>query len=65
MCEGKSTRGGKRPGAGRPKGTTQAVIRKKRSIRAFDDEWEMIKEFSRIMKKDKLAVNEFLKKHSK
>ena len=64
MCEIKKTRGGKRPGAGRPKGTTQAVVRKKRSLRAFDDEWELIKKFARIMKKNKKEADEFLKKYS-
>ena len=55
--------GGKREGAGRPKGTTKAIIRKQRSLRAFDDEWEMIKEFARIMKKDKASAQRFLDDH--
>ena len=39
--------GGRRPGAGRPKGTTKPVHiqRKQRQVRAFDDEWEVIKDF--------------------
>ena len=56
--------GGKRDGAGSPVGTTKEIIRKRRSLRAFDDEWEMIKEFARIMKKNKEVANEFLKKYS-
>lgn len=47
-------RGGKREGAGRPKGTERGVdvTRTQRNMRAFDDEWEMIKEFATIVKKD-------------
>lgn len=49
--------GGKREGAGRPLGTTKEIVRKTRSLRAFDDEWEIIKEFTKIVKKDKqLAI---------
>ena len=48
-----SGRGGVREGAGRPKGTTKPEgIRKQRQLRAYDEEWEIIKEFSRILKKD-------------
>ena len=46
-------RGGVRAGAGRPKGTTKPEgVRKQRQLRAYDEEWEIIKEFSRILKKD-------------
>ena len=46
-------RGGAREGAGRPKGTTKPEgVRKQRQLRAYDDEWEIIKEFSRILKHD-------------
>ena len=40
-------RGGKREGAGRPKGTLKENPnpRPQRQLRAFDDEWELIKEF--------------------
>lgn len=49
--------GGKREGAGRPLGTTKEIVRKTRSLRAFDDEWEIIKEFTKVVKKDKqLAI---------
>lgn len=45
--------GGKREGAGRPKGKTAAGERKGRNIRAFDDEWELIKQFAKIVKTDR------------
>ena len=47
-----SGRGGRRPGAGRPKGTTKDVScqRKQRQVRAFDDEWEAIKEFMKVVR---------------
>ena len=49
----KERRGGVREGAGRPKGTTKPEgVRKQRQLRAYDEEWEIIKEFSRILKKD-------------
>ena len=51
MTEG--GRGGTREGAGRPKDTTKPEgVRKQRQLRAYDEEWEIIKEFSRILKKD-------------
>ena len=40
-------RGGKRDGAGRPK---EKEIRKNRTMRAFDDEWEIINRFATIVK---------------
>lgn len=43
--------GGVRPGAGRPK-KAEEDLRKMKSMRATDEEWELIKEFSRIVKKD-------------
>ncbi|WP_370796736.1 hypothetical protein [Dialister hominis] len=44
-------RGGKREGAGRPVGSVSAKgVRKQRQLRAFDDEWEIIREFSQIVK---------------
>ena len=46
-------RGGTREGAGRPKGSTKAEgVRKQRQLRAYDEEWEIVKEFSSILKKD-------------
>lgn len=45
--------GGKRPGAGRPKGSTKPVTRKQRSqMRATDEEWELIKAFEKLVKSD-------------
>lgn len=57
----KAGRGGKRAGAGRPKGTTKDVVRKSRTLRAFDEEWEMIKEFASIVKKDPERAKNLLK----
>ena len=49
--------GGKREGAGLPVGTIKEITRKTRSLRAFDDEWDLIKEFTKVVKKDKqLAI---------
>lgn len=45
-----SGRGGKREGAGRPKGST-TQSRKQRGLTAFDDEWQLIKDFERKLKK--------------
>lgn len=52
MTEEKQTWGDKRAGAGRPKGTTKdiSIQRKQHKIRAFDDEWALIKEFADIVK---------------
>lgn len=45
--------GGRREGAGRPKGTIKPEgVRKQRQLRAYDDEWETIKEFAKILKRD-------------
>lgn len=61
----KSNWGGKRKGAGRPIGTKKAITRKNRSVAAFDDEWEMIRKFSKIVKKDKNAAEKFLDSYKK
>ena len=53
--------GGVREGAGRPKGKTVAGERKGRNIRAFDDEWELIKQFAKIVKTDRQRAEELLK----
>lgn len=51
-------RGGKREGAGRPK---VEELRKQRQLRATDDEWELIRRFSRILKhKNPDACKKFL-----
>lgn len=54
MTEHSNGWGGKRPGAGRPKGSAKeiSVQRKQHQVWAFDDEWAMIKEFASIVKKD-------------
>lgn len=64
MAESKSTRGGKREGAGRPKGTIKPEgTRKPRQIRAYDDEWELIKRFEQLVKHgDKEACIKALEK---
>lgn len=59
--ESKKTWGGVRPGAGRPKGKTAAGERKGRNIRAFDDEWELIKQFANIVKTDRQKAEQILR----
>lgn len=56
-------RGGARPGAGRPKGSTKEVsnARPQHQLRAFADEWEMIREFAQIVKKDRERAERILK----
>lgn len=46
--------GGRRPNqTGRPKGTTNPDgQRKQRQVRAYEDEWLLIKEFTSMVKKD-------------
>lgn len=52
MEDVKNTWGGKRTGAGRPVGTTKEVSVQcpQHQLRAFPDEWEMIREFARLVK---------------
>ena len=51
-------RGGAREGAGRP---SAAVKRTARSMKAFDDEWDIINQFSDLVKHwDKEKCQEFL-----
>jgi len=52
MTEGfKSGRGGYREGSGRPLGSVKAEgVRKQRQMRAYDDEWELINQFARLLK---------------
>lgn len=54
MSESKNGWGGHRANqTGRPKGTTKPEgVRKQRQLRAYDDEWEIIKEFAKVVKKD-------------
>lgn len=46
--------GGRRPNqTGRPKGTTNPDgVRKQHQVRAYEDEWALIKEFASMVKKD-------------
>ena len=48
MEEVKNAWGGKRTGAGRPVGATKevSVQRPQHQLRAFPDEWELIREFA-------------------
>lgn len=50
MAENKG-RGGARPGAGRPR-KNKEELRTMKSMRATAEEWEIIKEFARILKHD-------------
>ena len=47
-----SSWGGKRAGAGRPKGSIKAESnrRKVRTVAAFDDEWQLIHSFAQAVK---------------
>ena len=54
--------GGVRPGAGRPKGTTKPEgVRQQHQVRAYEDEWAMIKEFAAIVKKDPERAKRMMK----
>ena len=52
MEDVKNTWGGKRTVGGRPVGRTKevSVQRPQHQLRAFPDEWEMIREFARLVK---------------
>lgn len=56
-------RGGKRPNqTGRPKGTTKPEgQRQQHQVRAYPDEWEIIKEFAKIVKKDPERAKRMMK----
>lgn len=59
MEEKKNGHGGARVGAGRPlKGYSDA--RKQRQIRAHDHEWELIREFNKLLKVDFERAKELL-----
>ena len=46
MAEKINSWGGNRPNAGRPKDTVKPEgVRKQHQLRAYDDEWELIKVF--------------------
>ena len=62
MMEKKSGRGGRRSGAGRPKGSVgPGGVRSQHQVRAFDDEWDLIRRFADLVKQGKLeACKQFL-----
>ena len=51
-------RGGARIGAGRPKGESNP--RPQNQIRAYPDEWLLIKKFAELVKTDKLKAEKLL-----
>lgn len=55
--------GGRRANqTGRPKGTTKPEgVRKQHQVRAYDDEWEIIKDFVNIVRKDKEIAKGIIK----
>lgn len=48
----KTGRGGAREGAGRKRTSPEGTVRKSRTLRASDSEWEIIKDFARVLKHD-------------
>lgn len=54
--------GGKCAGADRSKVTTKAESnqRKQRQVRAHDDEWELIKKYAEIVKKDRARAERMM-----
>lgn len=59
-----STWGGKRAGAGRPKGTVKdiSIQRKQHQIRAFDEEWSLIQEFVQLVRANSDEARKLLAK---
>ena len=57
MTEGKQW-GGRRPGAGRPKGSTKngSSVRPQHQLRAYDEEWDLIRRFARLVKHGKMEA---------
>ena len=53
--------GGKRAGAGRRPAAQDGTERKMRSLRASDDEWEMIKAFAKALKDDPARAARMMK----
>lgn len=53
--------GGARKGAGRPRTSMDGTVRKGCSLRASVSEWELIKEFAAIVKKDPKRAKRILK----
>ena len=53
--------GGVREGAGRPRTSPDGQLRKQRQTRASDDEWELIRAFAAIVKKDPARAARMMK----
>lgn len=49
--------------AGRPKGSTKgySIARPQHQVRAYNDEWEVIKEFAKVAKQDLELAKRMLK----
>ena len=61
MTEG-GTWGGARRGAGRPKGAVKPEgVRGQHQLRAYPDEWELIRAFAAIVKKDPARAARIMK----
>ena len=60
-------RGGKREGSGRPIGSVKVEgVRKQKQMRAYDDEWELIQAFARMVKHGQREICEdFLRSHDR
>lgn len=58
MTEEKKQWGGRRPGAGRPKGSTKdgSSVRPQHQLRAYDEEWNLIQRFARLVKHGKMEA---------
>lgn len=54
--------GGKREGAGRPLGWRKGSSdqRKQHQVRAYDDEWELVRRFNKIVRTNKAECQKFL-----
>lgn len=65
----KGTWGGARPGSGRPKGTTNKELgregaqRTQHQVRAFPDEWELIRLFTKITRTHPAECKAFIEKY--
>lgn len=59
--------GGRRPNqTGRPKGTTNPDgVRKQHQVRAYEDEWLLIKEFAGLVKKDIARAGKLMEEYRK
>ena len=54
--------GGERKGSGRPKGSVKAEgVRPQHQIRAYDDEWQLIQKFARLVKANKELCADLMK----